>query len=249
MRIAVIADIHGNALALEAVLADIERRAVDRVVNLGDVVSGPLWPRQTMELLSGRDWTTIRGNHDRWVAGNDHGAMGASDRFAVGELHAGHRYWLGTLPMIADIGDRILAFHGMPDDDSAYLVEEVHDRQLIRGSIAGIRRRLGDISARIVLCGHSHQPHLIQLPDGPLILNPGSVGCPAYDDLGADEPHVSEAGSPHARYAVLTIDGDQVSVEMMALNYPWKIAAERAERNCRPEWAHALRTGFMPRPV
>jgi predicted phosphodiesterase len=184
MRIAVIADIHGNAAALEAVLADMDRHAVDRVVNLGDVVSGPLWPLKTMELLSGRDWTTIRGNHDRWVAGNDHGAMGASDRFAVGELHAGHRHWLGNLPMCADIGHGIFACHGIPNDDNSYLVEEVHDRQPIRGSVAGIRRRLGDVTARIVLCGHSHQPHLIQLPDGPLILNPGSVGCPAYDDPG-----------------------------------------------------------------
>ena len=52
----------------------------------------------------------------------------------------------------------------------------------------------------------------IQLPDGPLILNPGSVGCPSYDDPGAD-PHVSESGSPYARYAVLTIIDEQVSAE------------------------------------
>ena len=68
MRIAVISDIHGNALALKAVLADMETRAVDRVVNLGDVASGPLWPLQTMEILAGRDWTTVRGNHDRMVS-------------------------------------------------------------------------------------------------------------------------------------------------------------------------------------
>jgi putative phosphoesterase len=246
MRIAVIADIHGNTLALETVLADLNNRAVDRVVNLGDVVSGPLWPRQTMELLSGRDWVTIRGNHDRAVAANDLAAMGASDRFAAGELDAGHRHWLGTLPMAQDIGDGIFAFHAAPDSDTAYVVEEVRDRQLMRGSTAGIQRRLGNVEARIVLCGHSHLPHLIELPDGPLILNPGSVGLPAYDDLGADEPHVSESGSPHARYAVLTIDDDQVSAEMIALNYPWEIAAEQAERNGRHEWAHALRTGYMP---
>ena len=51
MRLAVIADIHGNLPALEAVLADIERRGADRIVNLGDCVSGPLWPRETMDLL------------------------------------------------------------------------------------------------------------------------------------------------------------------------------------------------------
>ena len=57
---------------------------------------------------------------------------------------------------------------------------------------------------RVVLCEHSHLQHLIQLPDDPLVLNPGSVGCPSYDNPGAD-PHVSVAGSPHARYAILVI--------------------------------------------
>ena len=69
MRIAVIADIHGNILALEAVLADLARRGgADRVVNLGDCVSGPLWPRETMERLEALGWPTVRGNHDRRVA-------------------------------------------------------------------------------------------------------------------------------------------------------------------------------------
>jgi predicted phosphodiesterase len=246
VKIAVVADIHGNALALETVLADIAVRGVDRVINLGDVVSGPLWPRETMDLLSGRGWLTIRGNHDRWVAGDDPAVMGASDRFAVGELDVGHRHWLGSLPTIADAGHGILAFHAVPTHDNRYFVETVYDRRLARGSIAEIRRRLGDVDARIVLCGHSHIPHLIQLQHGQLILNPGSVGCPAYDDLGADEPHVSEAGSPHARYAVLAIEADRVSVEMIALDYPWEAAARQAEKNGRAEWAHGLRTGFMP---
>ena len=107
--------------------------------------------------------------------------------------------------------------------------------------------RLGDVQARVVMCGHSHQQHLIQLQNGPFILNPGSVGCPSYDDPG-DEPHVSESGSPHARYAVLTI-GEQVSAELIAVAYDWKAAVTRAEANGRSEWAYGLRTGwFMASP-
>jgi predicted phosphodiesterase len=67
MRLAILADIHGNVLALEAVLTDLEHRRVDEVVNLGDCVSGPLWPRETAQLLMRLDWRTVRGNHDRWV--------------------------------------------------------------------------------------------------------------------------------------------------------------------------------------
>jgi predicted phosphodiesterase len=66
------------------------------------------------------------------------------------------------------------------------------------------RERIGATKGRVLLYGHSHQPHFIQLPDGPIILNPGSVG-------------LSETGSPHARYAVLALDGEQVAAEMLAV--------------------------------
>ena len=103
MRIAVIADIHGNILALEAVLADLARRGgADHVVNLGDCVSGPLWPRETMERLEGLAWPTVRGNHDRRVADDPLDAMGPSDRFAHDRLTAAQRDWLAALPITAD---------------------------------------------------------------------------------------------------------------------------------------------------
>jgi putative phosphoesterase len=244
VRIAIIADIHGNLPALESVLADIERRNVDRIINLGDCVSGPLWPRVVCDLLMVRDDITIRGNHDRWMSGPDPARMGASDRYAHSQLNQDHRSWLGALPASAHVDCGILVCHGTRADDNQYLVEEVSDGRLVRADPATIRDRLGDLQSRVVLCGHSHQQHLIQLPDGPLILNPGSVGCPSYDDPG-NNPHVSESGSPHARYAVLAIDYVQVSAEMIAIAYDWKAASARAETNGRPEWAHGLRTGWF----
>jgi predicted phosphodiesterase len=244
MRIAVIADIHGNLPALEAVLADIMCRAVDRTINLGDCVSGPLWPREVCDLLMAREDLTIRGNHDRWVSSSGLGQMGASDRYAFSQLNQDHLSWLGALPTSASADEGILACHGTPTNDNRYLVEEVSGRRLVRAKPATIRKRLGGVQARVILCGHSHQQHLIQIPDCPVILNPGSVGCPSYDDPGND-PHVSEAGSPHARYAILTIIDEQVSAEMIATSYDWQAAAARAERSGRPEWAHGLRTGWF----
>jgi hypothetical protein len=85
----------------------------------------------------------------------------------------------------------------------------------------------------------------VQLAGGPLIVNPGSVGLPAYEDFEPD--HVSESGSPHARYAMLEIGPDEsVSVELHAIPYDFEAAALQAEANGRPSWAHAVRTGFMP---
>ena len=248
MRIAVIADIHGNMPALEAVLADIQQRDVDRTINLGDCVSGPLWPREVCDLLMASSSLVIRGNHDRWVSGPDPASMGPSDRYAHSNLGADHRHWLNALPTSADAGHGILACHGTPTNDNQYLVEEVSEHRLVRAPLSVIQERLGDVHARVVLCGHSHQQHLIQLPNGPLVLNPGSVGCPAYDDPGAD-PHVSESGSPYARYAVLSIDEQNASADMIALTYDWKAASARAEKNGRPDWAYGLRTGwFMANP-
>jgi len=244
VRIAIIADIHGNLPALEAVVTDIERRKVDRMINLGDCVSGPLWPREVCELLMAREDLTIMGNHDRWVSGSDPARMGASDRYAHSHLDQDHRSWLAALPASAEAEHGILACHGTPTNDNQYLIEEASEGRLVRAGRATIQERLGDVQARIVLCGHSHQQHFVQLPGGPTILNPGSVGCPSYDDPG-DDPHVSEAGSPHARYAVLDINDDGISADMVAIRYDWKAAVARADRNGRPDWANGLRTGWF----
>ena len=90
MRIAVLADIHGNLLALDAVLDDLKHRGgADITVNLGDCVSGPLWPRETMERLQALDLPTVRGNHDRRVAQDPADeTMWPSDRYAQERLSA-----------------------------------------------------------------------------------------------------------------------------------------------------------------
>src|SRR6478609_10151629 len=149
MRIAVIADIHGNLPALEAVLADIDRRAVDRTINLGDCVSGPLWPREVYDLLMARGDLTIRGNHDRWVSGPDPTRMGASDRYAYAQLNQDHRSWLTTLPTSATADHGVVACHGTPKDDNRYLVEEASGGRLVRANLATIRERLGDVQGRV----------------------------------------------------------------------------------------------------
>src|SRR6185436_11742027 len=95
MRLAVIADIHGNVAALEAVLADVRARGADGIVNLGDCVSGPLWPRETMDLLESLGMPTVRGNHDRWVADTPREDMYPSDVYAFDRLTPAQRSALG----------------------------------------------------------------------------------------------------------------------------------------------------------
>ena len=91
MRIAVISDIHGNLAALEAVLADIETRGADLVVNLGDALSGPLLPAECADRLIPLELPTIRGNHERQLLTQGAEVMGLSDRYTISCLGLDHR--------------------------------------------------------------------------------------------------------------------------------------------------------------
>ena len=240
MRLAVIADVHGNLPALEAVLADIGGRNADRIINLGDCLSGPLWPRETCERLMTLGVPTVRGNHDRWVATGEY--LGQWDRYALEQIDEGQIAWLRDLPPLIEL-DGIFACHGRPGDDVHYLMEDIEHGRLVRAPAEKIMRRLNGAGAALVLCGHSHHQHMARLPDGPLVLNPGSVGQPAYRDP-AGKAHVSEAGSPHARYAVVEMGERGTTVDLIAVEYDHAGAAKRAAANSAPSWAHAIATGF-----
>ena len=248
MRLAVLADIQGNLPALEAVLADMAGRAIDRVVDLGDCVSGPLWPRETLDRLMRLGWPTVRGNHDRQVGLDAPERLSRTDAFAASELDDRQRRYLAALPTTLHPVPGILAFHGLPEDDTAYLIEEVVDGRLLPSRQGAIVRRLGAVEAGLVLCAHSHLPASLRLPDGRAIVNPGSIGCPAYDDP-THPAHVSESGSPAARYAIIDGIGEAaapgaLTVALLSIPYDHQAASRRAAELGRPDWAAMLATGY-----
>jgi predicted phosphodiesterase len=146
-----------------------------------------------------------------------------------------------TLTLGHVLGD-ILLCHGTPWADDVYLLEEVTLEGARLKRTEEIAPILHGIAARLVLCGHSHQERTIQMPNGTLVVNPGSVGLPAYTEE-SPHPHRMEAGSPHARYAIVVRSGDSWQVEHRAVVYDWESAAQLAERNGRSDWAAWLRTG------
>ena len=243
MKLAVIADIHGNLPALNAVLADIANRDVDLTVNLGDIVSGPLFPRETAERLMPLGLPTIRGNHERQLLTHGPDRISKSDRFAKDALGATHKAWLASLPETLRIGADILLVHGTPASDLEYFLETVDGGGARAASPDEIEARAGDTRARLILCGHTHTPRTAETSDGRLIVNPGSVGLQAYRDE-EPVPHNIEIGSPEARYAILEI-GAGIAVEMISVAYDWEAAARAADANGRADWARALRTGAL----
>ena len=245
MRIAALADIHGNVRALRAVMDDIKTVSPDTVVNLGDCVSGPLEAAETADVLISLAWTTIRGNHDRQLLDRPVDQMGGSDRAAAGELRNHHSAWLSALEPTAEIEDLLLC-HGIPDNDNKYLLETVEPDGRVRlASQAEIARRLDGASARVILCAHSHQPRVVALDDGRVVINPGSVGLPAYTDI---EPvrHSMEMGAPHARYAVLERRkaSQPWQVLFRVVPYGWEAASAGAAAKGREDWARWVRTGY-----
>ena len=245
MRIAIFADVHGNLLALEAVLADIASRSPDVTVNLGDCLSGPLQAAATADLLMPRDFLTIRGNHDRQLLDRPFEQMGAADQAADAQINDTHRAWLATFPATAVLDDMFLC-HGSPDSDLTYLLEHVGPNGASLAPPEQVRDLLRGISQPVVLCGHTHVQRAVQVTDGPLVVNPGSVGLPGfYDDV--PYPHVIQCGSPHARYAILDRTGEPWRVDFVAVEYDWTSAAALAAKS-GSAWARAIATGYAQAP-
>ncbi|HYO80410.1 MAG TPA: metallophosphoesterase family protein [Bryobacteraceae bacterium] len=243
MRVGVVSDIHGNVRALQAVIADLRQAAPDLVLNLGDHVSGPLEARETADLLmtAGSHWTHIRGNHDRELVETPLAQMGMSDAMAAGQLSPKHFDWLRALPPIAVV-DSIRLVHGTERSDLEYLLESVAPPHMHVAPAAQIEERLARTDEVTICCGHSHVPRCINL-GGRLLLNPGSVGLPAYNA----RDHVSETGGTLARYALIDRDRASVSVTFRAVPYDNAAAVALAAKAGRRDWECALLTGYALR--
>ncbi|MDO5376742.1 MAG: metallophosphoesterase family protein [Clostridia bacterium] len=193
MRIALIADIHANLPALQAVLRDIERRhSPDRIVSLGDQINLGPCPRETLALLKEKRVECLHGNHERYIesAMNDDpryaGANFASLRFNAGLLAAEEL----RFPKEMRVGP-VLLCHAMPGDDRF----PVNDPKLALPRLRAMRFP----EPTHIVCGHGHNP--VHYRVGNLTLNGiGSAGC--QDD-----------GIPGiALYAVLDIEDGAASL-------------------------------------
>lgn len=242
MKIAALSDIHGNLAALDAVLRHVRSQGADLVVNLGDIVSGSLQPRETADRLMALDLPTVRGNHERQVLASELADMRESDRFARAALRADQLDWIARLPATLRIADDVLMVHGTPESDLDYFLETVTEAGCRAATQAEVERRAGSGPERLILCGHTHVPRSATLGDGRLVVNPGSVGLQAYED-SHPWPHRIETGSPHARYATLTRTKSGWGVEFHAVEYDWDAAADLARANGRDDWVMALREG------
>ena len=185
MRAAVLADIHGNLPALDAVLAEVDAAGVDAVVLLGDIALGPM-PAQTLDRLAalGDRAVWVHGNCEREMVtafdgGEVPGPFGADAAASAALIGRAHRDLIGGLPLTATLDidglGPVLFCHASPRrDDEMVLVDSPPERW------AAV---LDGVDAGVVVCGHTHMP-FDRLAAGRRVVNPGSVGMP-YGHPGA----------------------------------------------------------------
>lgn len=245
MKIAVISDVHGNSAALDAVLEDIGRHGVDRIANLGDHLSGPLDPAGTADRLMALDHIAITGNHDRWLVHPPKQGMPLWETWARPHLTEAHLSWIASLPDSAKLDD-VLLCHGVPGDDTQnWLYQRGKDRAMRRATFSEVAPYAEGQDESVILSGHTHMPCMARLPDGPLLVNPGSVGCPGYLDDRSDPPFVAETGASDARYAIVTRLRGVWSASLHMVPYDAREMIERAHAMGAESWAQALSIGWM----
>ena len=229
MRVAAIYDIHGNLPALEAVLEDIGRAGVDRIVVGGDIVPGPM-PGRTLAAVLEMEGPTcfIRGNGEREIlallAGNDPSeavpaALHDTLRWVVADLAPGHARRMGEWPTTLRVGvpgiGEVLFCHATPRSDSELFTRLTAEERL--------RPIFEPAGTPLVVCGHTHMP-FDRTIGSVRVVNAGSVGMP-FGEPGADWLLLG----PDVELRHTAYDLEAAAARIRATDYPG--ASEFAERN------------------
>ncbi|MGY5450942.1 metallophosphoesterase family protein [Agarivorans sp. MS3-6] len=244
-KFAVLSDIHSNVFALKAVVDDAKAKGVTTFINLGDILYGPIAPRETYDYLLSLNAVTISGNQDRQIyeANKAEIDLNPTMQFILTDLGKSPLEWMKQLPFDSQVSPDIYACHGTPNDDLVYLLENVVTGKPVVRADCEVIKLLDGVSSPIVLCGHTHIPRCVELSTGQIVINPGSVGLQAYTD---DEPtiHSMQNYSSKASYATLQKKSDgKWDIVFHKVTYDVHEATCAAKKQGRADWVHFLSTG------
>ncbi|HVM34075.1 MAG TPA: metallophosphoesterase family protein [Actinomycetota bacterium] len=216
MRIAVLSDIHGNLLALDAVMTDLEAQDVDEVWCGGDVAWGGPWAAECIRRVRDAGWTTVRGNTDVWITGDPQTAEDEDQRQFLKQMAEAHQLsdedarWLLNLPLGHSGRGSILLVHGTPESPFVGPLPDAPTRDF----------RPYEGGASIVVYGHVHQAFVRRLTDGTIVANAGSVGFP-LDAPSAAYLIIDQEGPEWTlRHRRVTFDRRAVIAQARALGGP-----------------------------
>lgn len=238
MRLGIFSDVHGNSIALDAVLADIEKYGgVDQYWVLGDIMALGPDPIGVLERITALENVHfVRGNTDRYVLTGDRPPPSLEEALdnpeevnILAEVAAGFAWtqgflqgagwfaWLKTLPLEQRItlpdGTRLLGVHAAPNSDERPAVHPRYSDEELASAYEGCE-------TDVILCGHTHWAYE-RMVDGIRAVNLGSVSNPWAEDLRASYAIIEadEQGYELTRHRV---DYDQQAVidQMHAVRYP-----------------------------
>ncbi|MDF2670719.1 MAG: phosphodiesterase, family [Paenibacillus sp.] len=221
MRIAFLSDIHGNSVALEAVLDDISKLAIDQIYVLGDLCYRGPDPKRSLELVQSLNARVIKGNADEWVVRGvmkgevpDHvmDLMNVERNWTVSQLHQQDIDYLASLPSALDLnieGVSISAFHATPDSLFEIVLPSTDDE--------GLRAKLMSAAdADLYIYAHIHKP-FIRYIEGKIVINIGSVGLP-FDGLAK------------ASYAIVELEQGRIRTSIERVPYKLEDVIKRYEQ-------------------
>lgn len=225
MRIAIISDIHGNCVALDTVLADLQQHSAEYVVCLGDAIQGGPQPAQVAGRLRQLACPVVMGNADAWLlSGEETGQeqipserlrqMQAIRLWSLSQLSADDQAFIAGFQPTVEIplspGRSLLCFHGSPTSFNDVILPQTPEEEF--------QRTLETYAAHILTGGHTHLQQIRRIGNS-FFFNPGSVGF-AYSHIQPDDAFRADSW---AEYAVLTVEGGRVGLEFRRV--PFDVAA------------------------
>ncbi|MCM3573756.1 YfcE family phosphodiesterase [Mesobacillus subterraneus] len=237
MKIVFLADIHGNANALEAVLKDIEKRNIDKVFVLGDICYRGPKPQRSLDLVRELKTEVIKGNADEWVVrGVQPGEvpaqalemMNKERDWTISKLDTESLDYLQSLPSELKIeteGVRIHAYHATPLNLFDIVPPDESEESLIESQMVQ--------EADIYVYAHIHKP-FIRYTNGKCIINTGSVGLP-FDGLNKTSYAMVELDGNNYQTAIIRVEYDveKVMDQFSVIDYPNKESMIRILKNAK----------------
>jgi predicted phosphodiesterase len=226
MKIVVISDIHGNAFALDKVLADLQDEAYDYIVCLGDAIQGGPQPAETVALLRQIGCPIVMGNADAWlltgvetgepITGERKIKLDAIRDWSLSRLSETDRSFIAgfqsTVEIPLDDGRSLLCFHGSPNSFDEIILPTTPE--------LGFHALLSPYLPHLMTGGHTHMQHVRRIgASDSFFFNPGSVGI-AYTHQQADKDFRAD---PWAEYAMLSARNGRVTLEFRRV--PYDVAA------------------------
>ena len=237
MRLGLIADIHGNVFALDAVLQELRREELDEILCLGDVAVGPR-PAETLARVRDLGCPVALGNWDSYFLNgfpeqpNDVGRrLVEMGEWWAKQLSDSDREYIGTfvdsIERPLGNGTRLLAFHGSPRSFEDFIFATTSDEEL--------EEMLDGEHAPLMTGGHTHFA-MVRRYQGTLLVNPGSVGLPFVDMAPVMRIN------PWAEYGILEVEDGRMSVDLRRTQFDVEALLDSIRRSGMPhaEWWASL---------